>query len=49
MHTGLRRLDGIPLMVNGGGGACEIEDLVDFDVERECDAMPNQLEVRLFE
>ena len=49
VHACLRRLHRIPLIVNGGGGACKIEDLVDFDIERECDVMPNQLEVRLFE
>jgi hypothetical protein len=45
VYAGLRRLHMIPLIVNGGGRACEIEDLVDFDIERECDVMPNQLEV----
>src|SRR5262249_33238888 len=49
MHASLRRLDWIPLIVNRGGGVCEIEDLVDFDVERKRDVMPNQLEIRLVE
>src|SRR5215471_15129610 len=35
VDAGLRRLYRIPLIVNGGGGTREIEDLVDFDVERK--------------
>ena len=31
-HRGLHRLDGIELVVNGGGGAGEVINLIDFEL-----------------
>ena len=49
VHAGLGRLHGIVLVVNGGGGAREIVDLIDLDIEREGHVVTHQLETRIAE
>ena len=48
-HAGLGRLHRIELVVHGRGGAREIVDLVDLDIEGEGYVVTQQLEVRVFE
>ena len=45
MHAGLRRLHRIALVVNRRRRTGEIVDLVDFNVERECDVVTCQFEM----
>ena len=47
MHGRLGRLHGIMLVMDRGGGAGEVVDFVDFDVERKGDVVPNELEARV--
>jgi hypothetical protein len=47
MHARLRRLYWIVLVVNRRSRTCKIVDLVDLYIERECDIVPDQLEVRV--
>ena len=49
MHVGLHRLHRIELVVDRRGRAGEVVDLVDLDVEREGDVVPDQLEARIVE
>src|SRR4051794_12499325 len=42
VDTRFRRLHGIVLIMNRGGGAGEIVDFVNFDIERKCDVMAHQ-------
>ena len=46
-HAGLGGLHRIVLVVHGRGGAGEVVDLIDLDVEREGDVVPHRLEVRI--
>jgi hypothetical protein len=45
MHVDLGGLHGVRLVVNGRCGACEIENLVHFHVQRIGDVMPVDLEI----
>ena len=47
VHAGLGRLHRIVLVVDRRGGAGEIVDLVDLDIERECHVVAHQLEARV--
>ena len=49
MHAGLGGLHRIVLVVDRRGGAGEIEDLVDFDVERKRHVVTHQLEIVVVE
>jgi hypothetical protein len=49
VHTGLRRLHRIVLVVNGRGRASKIVDLVDLDIERERHVVAHQLEALTIE
>ena len=49
MHAGLRRLDGVVLIVNRRCGTGEIIDLIDFQIDRERDVMSNTLEAFVVE
>src|SRR6266702_7217244 len=44
MHTRLGRLNGIVLVVNRTGGARQVKYLVDFQIERESDVVPDDFE-----
>jgi hypothetical protein len=35
------------LVVDRRGGTCEVVNLIDFDIERECDVVPDQFEMRM--
>ena len=43
MHAGLGGLDRVELVMHRRGGAREIVDLVDFDVERKSHVVAHQL------
>jgi hypothetical protein len=47
MHRRLRRLYRIVLIVDWRGGAGEIVDFVDFNVQREGDIVPDEFEARM--
>ena len=47
LHTGLGRLHRIVLVVDRRGRAGEVEDAVDFDVERKRDVVSKQFEARM--
>ena len=49
MHAGLRRLDGVVLIVNWRCGTGEIIDLINFQIDRERDVMSNKLEAFVVE
>src|SRR5262249_56521216 len=44
VHARLRRLHGIVLVVDRGGGTGEIVDLIDLEIERKGDVVSDQLE-----
>ena len=44
MHRSLRGLDWIALVVDGGRGTGKVVNLVDLDIEREGDVVPQNLE-----
>ena len=46
-HAGLRRLDGVALVMDRACRAGEIVDLVDLDEEREAYIVAQQFEIRL--
>ena len=47
MNARLRCLNRIPLIMDRRRGAGEVVDLVDLDEERECNIVPQELEVRM--
>src|SRR5215468_973814 len=47
VHADFRSLHGIKLVVNGRSRAGQIENFIDFDVERETNVMAHQLEARI--
>ena len=47
VHARLRRLHRVELVVDRRGGARQVEDLVDLDVERERHVVAHQLEARV--
>src|SRR5215468_9517033 len=47
VHTDCRGLHRIKLVVNGRSWTSQIENFIDFDVERETNVMAHQLEARI--
>jgi hypothetical protein len=47
MHGRLRRLHGVMLVVDRGGRAGEVIDLVNLDIKREGDIVTDELEARV--
>jgi hypothetical protein len=47
VHADLRGLHRIKLVVNGRSRTGQIENFIDFDVERETNVMAHQLEARI--
>ena len=47
VDTGLRRLDGIELVVDRRRRARQIEDFIDFDIEREGNVMAHDFQMRV--
>ena len=45
MNRRFRRLHGIMLIVDRGGGASEVIDFVDLDIERKCHIVANKLKM----
>jgi hypothetical protein len=47
MNARFGRLHRIVLVMNGRSGTSEVVNLIDFDIQREGDVVPEQLEMRM--
>jgi hypothetical protein len=49
MHTGLRRLYRIKLVMNGRCGTCQIIDFICLNIKRKGDVMPDKFKIRIIQ